>query len=70
MTHKIKITRKTRTGATVDFTLNGTTYSGQVTNPSGATAPDHWISLELLKGINLLSDSEFTEVCKTIRLAF
>jgi hypothetical protein len=64
------ISRKTRSGANVTMTVNGTVHSGRVSNPAGANAPHEWVSTDLLRGIVALPVAEQTSVLKAIRANF
>jgi hypothetical protein len=64
------MTRKTRNGATVSMTINGTVYSGRMSNPAGAYAPDQWVSADLIRGISTLPLCEQTSVYKSMRASF
>lgn len=70
LTSNLTMTRKTYHGADVALTIDGVTYKGRISTPTGVFSPDHWISTSLLEGISLLPSSEFIEVCKALRSAY
>lgn len=62
--HRITLTGETRTFATI--AIDSREYTGEIGNPAGKLSCNQWINSDLLNGLYLLPEHEFTAVCEAL----